>query len=186
MSYLIPQPIREETPTFVFFKKFMKNEDCEQIVDLQHKIQSEEGKISAKKEKRMSDVRWIHHAAEVESLFQVLADGVARGNAEQWHFNINGFVEPLQLSRYKDGGHYDWHEDRYDRGIGIHRKISGTLLLNDQFEGGEFELFDTDQTPKMERGDLILFPSYKVHRVKPITSGERWSLVFWVFGPPFV
>ena len=38
---------------------------------------------------------------------------------------------------------------------------------------------------KNKQGDLILFPSYTLHEVKPVTKGERNSLVAWVTGKPF-
>ena len=38
---------------------------------------------------------------------------------------------------------------------------------------------------KKEQGTLILFPSYILHEVKPITKGERNSLVSWVTGKQF-
>ena len=36
-----------------------------------------------------------------------------------------------------------------------------------------------------EQGKLILFPSYVLHEVKPVTKGERYSLVAWITGPQF-
>ena len=38
---------------------------------------------------------------------------------------------------------------------------------------------------KKEQGTLILFPSYTLHEVKPVTKGERNSLVTWVTGKSF-
>ena len=34
-------------------------------------------------------------------------------------------------------------------------------------------------------GDLVVFPSYVLHEVTPVTKGERNSLVCWVTGPSF-
>ena len=67
------------------------------------------------------------------------------------------------------------------------RKLSMTIILNDEFEGGEFELLG-HQKPVEENGmgTVIIFPSYMVHRVRPITSGTRYSLVAWICGEPFV
>jgi len=70
------------------------------------------------------------------------------------------------------------------------RKISFTILLNDEFEGGEFELEagspanpERIHTVDLKKGDAILFPSYTWHRVQPVTKGTRHSLVGWVRGP---
>ena len=76
------------------------------------------------------------------------------------------------------------------------RKLSCTLLLNDtkEYKGGSFE-FDLRNTRDKEnivkvkelenKGDLIVFPSHLWHRVRPVTSGKRLSLVVWFIGPPF-
>lgn len=32
---------------------------------------------------------------------------------------------------------------------------------------------------------VTFFPSYVMHRVKPVTEGVRYSLVCWVSGPSF-
>lgn len=75
------------------------------------------------------------------------------------------------------------------------RKISVTISLNnpDQYEGGNLE-FDlgphrpdrfhtcTEIRPK---GSVIVFPSHVNHRVTPVTSGTRYSLVCWSLGAPF-
>jgi len=33
---------------------------------------------------------------------------------------------------------------------------------------------------------LAVFPSFLYHRVQPVTSGKRYSLVIWNCGNPFV
>ena len=32
---------------------------------------------------------------------------------------------------------------------------------------------------------MIIFPTYMVHRVKPLKSGTRYSLVGWIGGPHY-
>ena len=38
---------------------------------------------------------------------------------------------------------------------------------------------------RKQQGDLIIFPSYMLHEVKPVTHGERNSLVTWITGEQF-
>ena len=59
-----------------------------------------------------------------------------------------------------------------------------SIILNDEYEGGEFEFFAKD-TILSKRGTIIVFPSYMQHRVKPVTKGTRYSLVTWFCGEPF-
>jgi predicted 2-oxoglutarate/Fe(II)-dependent dioxygenase YbiX len=55
------------------------------------------------------------------------------------------------------------------------------------YKGGDFILYEGEKLtllPK-EHGKLIAFPSYTLHEVKPVTKGERYSLVAWITGPQF-
>jgi PKHD-type hydroxylase len=67
------------------------------------------------------------------------------------------------------------------------RKLSAVVALNDDYEGGVFETLDSD-TPRsydLKKGEMIMFPSFLMHRVTPVTKGIRRSLVIWVEGPNF-
>ena len=66
--------------------------------------------------------------------------------------------------------------------------MSATLLISDpsEYEGGEFEIIDYSGAaltlPKL-KGTIIIFDSRAPHRVAPVTSGTRISLVCWMRGP---
>ena len=67
------------------------------------------------------------------------------------------------------------------------RKLSMTIVLNSDFEDGDFEFKDGFiENLKLEEGSIIVFPSFKEHRVTPVTRGIRYSLVAWFVGPPYV
>ena len=105
--------------------------------------------------------------------------------AADWNFDID-IVEPLQLTKYTKGNRYDWHQDesewsREKRKDGKIRKISFTLLLNDDFTGGDFHLIN--QPIEMKPGQMIFFHSDDYHSVAPVEDGTRYSLVGWVQGP---
>ena len=62
----------------------------------------------------------------------------------------------------------------------------------DDYEGGEFdlELFEPEKNPryktfKLKKGSAIFFQSDVWHRVRPVSSGARKSLVAWYSGPTF-
>jgi PKHD-type hydroxylase len=63
------------------------------------------------------------------------------------------------------------------------------MLLNTpgvDFEGGDFQTCLAKETNvPLKRGQILIFPSFVVHRVKPVTKGIRKSLVIWVTGPGF-
>ena len=72
------------------------------------------------------------------------------------------------------------------------RKFSLSFLLSEpgvDFEGGEFEINQGEQenpiVAETKKNRIIGFPSWTIHRVKPVTKGIRKSLVIWVIGPKF-
>jgi len=116
-----------------------------------------------------------------------------------WNFDLVD-AENFQFTKYSKSQHYSWHQDAFptpDKN-GLVRKISLTLALadGDSYEGGDFE-FDLRNNLKTnksnikkcpvarKKGTLILFPSFVWHRVTPVTSGTRYSLVIWSRGLPF-
>jgi len=115
-------------------------------------------------------------------------------NDDNFKFDLYPFFEKesIQYSHYDVGDHYSWHTDIV--GSSPPRKLSFSLMLNDDYEGGEFEigryscgdyeLKTVTVAAENKTGTLIVFPSALPHRVKPVTKGIRKSLVGWIPGPP--
>lgn len=91
-------------------------------------------------------------------------------------------AQPLQLAEYNVGDAYHWHLD-LGPGDARLRKLSATVQLTDPnaYEGGELEFWNTPPADS-EQGTLIVFPSYLLHRVTPVTHGTRYALVAWAIG----
>ena len=116
-------------------------------------------------------------------------------NRNRFGFEGMEMHEAGQYSEYSKGDFYKWHIDIGVNAIPVPpvRKISLSLLLNDpkEFEGGELEIFSRagDRNDnfvfKLKQGQPLFFASFHVHRVKPIISGNRKSLVMWFGGTPF-
>ena len=60
-----------------------------------------------------------------------------------------------------------------------------TALDKVDFHIGKNEEPLPGQTEKEALGSMILFPSYLVHRVLPMTKGTRYAIVGWVHGNSF-
>lgn len=82
------------------------------------------------------------------------------------------------LLKYKEGGFYKQHVDSFTQQF---RSVSCSLVLNDDFEGGEFAFFDGELVYKLGKGDALMFPSNFMypHEVKRVTSGIRYSIITW-------
>ena len=110
------------------------------------------------------------------------------------NIDIQG-CQPIQYGIYSKGGKYNWHVDQHPKPVqGMVRKISMTLFMNepDEYKGGEFDLElykpETDcryETFKLKKGSAIFFQSDVWHRVRPVKSGVRKSIVAWFYGPPY-
>jgi len=140
---------------------------------------------------RITRVSWIEHQRpEIRWLHTRLSEMVLQINAQFYRYDLYGLNEAFQYTVYEgaEGGYYGWHVDmgekRYEP-----RKISLSLQLSDpsDYEGGDLVLEAGDSSYQAEkaRGTLIAFPSFVLHRVVPVTSGVRKSLVIWVAGPEF-
>ena len=94
---------------------------------------------------------------------------------------------PIMFSRYRDTMAYGNHVDDPVMGRGANRirtDLSFTLFLNDPstYEGGELVTDTTagEQSYKLPAGALVLYPSSTLHRVEPVTRGERLVAIGWV------
>jgi len=104
----------------------------------------------------------------------------------KWEYHVTG-RENIQFAEYGPEQHYAWHTDTFAlSGKPTDRKITVVCLLNDEFEGGQFQVrLYNDYTASLEKGTIIAFPSILEHRVVPVTSGIRYSATMWFNGPRF-
>lgn len=159
----------------------------EEIADKQPKIKGETGggDKSGVSEYRISDICWINQNPTSEWLYKKMAEYAMEANRQMWNFDIWGYHDSLQYTiYYGNGGHYDWHADL---GPGLsNRKLSCVLQLSDpqEYEGGDLQMNigGSILTVPKEKGLLCFFPSFLLHRVTPLSSGIRKSLVTWLCG----
>ncbi len=95
-------------------------------------------------------------------------------------------VKPVMFSRYEPGMEYGNHVDdgiMGGRGGVIRTDVSFTLFLSDpaSYDGGELVTDTTagEQTYKLPAGSMVIYPSSTLHRVEPVTRGERLAAVGW-------
>lgn len=139
---------------------------------------------------RISNVKWIPKIGPWNWLYKKLSGFVHVANKECWNFDLHSIVESIQYTEYNGSqkGHYGWHVDLGPGPTSL-RKVSVTIQLSgpEDYKGGDFEFNvgkDNPPSPK-DKGTGIIFPSYLLHRVTPVTKGIRKSLVLWVGGCTF-
>jgi len=92
-------------------------------------------------------------------------------------------ITRMLVSRYTQGMEYGLHVDDALMG-GRRADLSFTLFLSepDSYQGGELvmESVDGETEIKLAPGEVVVYPTAALHRVAPVTSGERIAVVGWV------
>jgi len=175
--------------------------DCDSIVELlDNTIEMSDGQIgfgdksAPNSQYRSSKIGWVNtYDARYQSIVSTIWNFGKLANRNAYAFDID-FLNDIQYTHYygSTNDKYDWHIDTFwGNGTPYDRKISMVIQLSDpnDYEGGEFQFDPEIAQPNAEhlrqRGTVIAFPSFIRHRVTPVTSGTRKSLVAWIEGPNF-
>lgn len=106
------------------------------------------------------------------------------------HTLFRSIVRPsavaLMFSRYQNGDEYGLHVDDAVMGppsAPMRRDVSFTIFLTpaSNYKGGELIIESPfeDRPYKFSAGSMVVYPSTALHRVTPITEGERIVVVGW-------
>lgn len=172
----------------------LQDEFCKSTIKLAHNLPEQEGLVNDREriEQIRSNSIFVIEMPEFKTL---IYEWVKIANEEKgWNFDLTG-IQNLQLSEYQTSQKYSWHIDIKPEEVPC-RKLSFNVVLNDGFEGGDFQFSWGSPSAKYKKriieepqskivGRMIVFPSYYYHRVKPVTKGIRYSLTGWITGPPF-
>jgi len=84
-----------------------------------------------------------------------------------------------QILRYKKGDFYTQHTDSFKE---QQRSLSCSIQLNEDYDGGEFALFDREMMIRTKPGSAIVFPSNFMypHEIMPVIKGTRYSIITWL------
>jgi PKHD-type hydroxylase len=176
---------------WAFWDMLFTEDECQSIISLGEKNNLVDGTI--RENEHVSDIRkskvsWISPSDETRWIYQRLTDAIVSLNNQFFGFDLSGFNEGLQFTKYEaPDSKYDLHVDVVSRGI--IRKLSIVLQLQkpELYDGGELQLVYSSEPTILgkNQGTLLVFPSYVLHRVTPVSRGTRYSLVGWVSGKPF-
>ncbi len=142
---------------------------------------------------RSSKIHWMtdhRYQYTLVPLYQELTSKIREVNNRQWKWMIDGW-EAFQYSEYDESykGHYQWHIDygMKEPYQPLSRKISFSLGISekDEYEGGELitKMDMNEYSYKLDKGEIIVFPSWMLHKVTPVTKGKRRVIVGWGLGP---
>ena len=182
---------------YYYFKKYFDKSKIEEInYFIENNFDFIENKNDAAKNKdgsskKNSLVKQIYWK-KIKHFFNEFESKLYFVNQQHFGYDLYDINDSslLLLNTYdsKNKGTYDWHTD-ISRSFMLDTKL--TVLINlstENFEGGDFQInLGYPETIKefIEPGDILIFKSYILHKVNPVTQGVRKSLAFFLNGPCF-
>jgi PKHD-type hydroxylase len=180
----------DQVSLYAFWNNAFSKEECQTIIN----IAKDKGLIKGKtngdtKDVRDSKISWLYPIDDIDWVFRRVTDITLNLNERFFKFDLFGINEGFQFTNYEaPSGKYGKHVDRGTNTLVRKLSISIQLTNPEEYEGGELKLYDGEEEGTVmnkEQGALIIFPSYVLHEVMPVTKGERNSLVTWVTGKQF-
>ena len=190
-----------EFPPYIIKNNFLSKQRCDIICQtLSSKLSPattknpSTGKFSIQEDYALCKTAFWRLDQNNSWIFRLFNKELTELNKQYWNFDLHGY-EVIQYTEYDEVVMIDWHTDHVNNYNENHgslgdRKLSISLVLNDDYAGGEFCIAapepKTDyKTLQLNKGDAIIFPSFMFHKVKPVISGTRKALVIFVEGPKF-
>lgn len=179
-------------PLFIVVKECMSKSLCDKFVGIgPDMVPDVEPHIAGHPDLRYGDeYRFgdpIHGEPKYDEIedeaIEILTEAAVSHNV--WGVLLDGRIKrPLVLRYFQNCAllrHVDYrpHEDCPGR----LNKLTVVVQLSNSIECSGGQLLIGKEPVPLEKGDAVVFPSYCLHEVTKVESGERWSLVLWLNGP---
>ena len=167
----------------------------EQVAQFRARLESAawaDGRVTAghQSAKAKDNAQLPEESPEARELGALVLDALSR-NSTFFSAALPRRIYPPLFNRYSGGQSFDYHVDnavRYDRSQGgmqpVRTDLSATLFLSapESYDGGELVIEDTfgTQQVKLPAGSLVLYPGSSLHKVLPVTRGQRLASFFWI------
>jgi len=179
----------DQVNLYAFWNNAFSKEECQTIINIAKDKGLVKGKTREESDVRDSKISWLYATDKIDWLFRRVTDITLNLNERFFKFDLFGINEGFQFTNYEaPSGKYGKHVDRSMNASVRKLSISIQLTNPEEYDGGELKLYDGEEegiTMDKTQGTLIIFPSYVLHEVMPVTKGERNSLVTWVTGKQF-
>lgn len=148
-------------------KVLFSKKECDKIIEI-HKVNSQKWKNYDREYKSFSIIlnektEWIF--SRMKTFFEKESGIVMHTIKNEVHFHV-----------FETNDWFGIHNDSRDN-----RLFSLGVLLNDDFEGGDFKLYNPNEIKlNKESGNSYLFDVSISHEVTPIKNGVRYSLIWFI------
>jgi hypothetical protein len=114
----------------------------------------------------------IYYNEDTKWIFEKLSEFFQ----EETKLKINSIKNRIHFHKFVPGDWFGKHNDAIDN-----RLYAVGVLLNENFEGGDFKLYNTEEyTLNKQTGNTYLFEAKIDHEITEVTSGERYSLLWFL------
>lgn len=146
-------------------KILFTKEECETILSYNNA-----DIVNWEKKDRKYNSQSINYSSKTEWLFNKLKEFVETDS----NIKIKKIKETIHFHKFIKGDWFDKHTDDKES-----RLYVVGVLLNTDFEGGDFNLFNPTKNPLSKiTGNTYLFDVRIEHEITPILEGERYSLLW--------
>ena len=147
--------MNEEEIIYWTIPEFYSEPECKKIIELGLSQESGEAKVGTSDETgvnhniRDTEVAWLEEQWLYDKLAPAIQDACINAN---WHIGWD-WMESMQFAIYNKGQFFHWHQDnravyareheqtRNENWVGKSRKVTGVVPLNDDYEGGELQIW---------------------------------------------
>ena len=173
---------------FYFFKNLYSSKECEEIYEKALANQDEVLFDTPAANKNLTSFGFYTSSLEKE-LYKFFRD-VYFANRQAFGFDLYpaSEIKTSAINVYDVGRSYACHRDASKKGCPSDIKLTAILNISpNSYEGGEFIIHFGENKKVIKEidgiGDLLVFPSFLYHEVKPVISGTRVTLTSWISGP---
>lgn len=183
-----------DTPFIYFHKNTLNDSIIERIHSLASSQVSDEAVLldSSTNDMRKGSLKWLKRNSSNEWLYNTVSSIIEPVNNSVFNFDLSS-IETIQYTQYiNTGDKYDFHVDAapaQEQGKDVRKLTMIIQLSNDEdYTGGDVEFMSgrkyNEKAPRA-KGSIVIFPAFVMHKVNPIITGKRNSLVIWFRGPKF-
>ena len=170
---------------YTTIKEFLTKEHCNILLEkMKSNVELQPGRIGVDsqidKTKRDSNILFF----ELKSFPQIKEklQSVLSEKIKMKGYELDFENQQIQFTEYQKAGHYVWHEDGVPNAFS-ERYCSLVIQLNNDYTGGDLQMKIDEKEDNITFengiGNLFVFLSEINHRVTPVDSGIRYSLVSW-------
>ena len=162
----------------------LSREECESIISLLNQAEWVDGRTTAGAQASMGKInKQVEHSSPERIEIQTIAQTEMWKNPAIKSFCLPRKLHRFQISKTSKGGGYETHVDNAYMSSG-RSDLSFTLCLSDanSYKGGSLEVDSISDSTELalQQGEIVIYPSTTLHRVKKVTYGERIVCVGWI------